>query len=207
MNPLFDGATSFERIERTRLAWYARNFLVARGEGPLPEGVPTQLQKDLELVKLRLLECHDPRELDVWLHSALRVAQAMNPYLSPDDLSAVWAQFMVTRCYGTLKDFQRRWIGLFRAVAARDAPRMGELGALLLRTQPELSSEAREYLLMATMAGYIANGEPQLALARWREQVDRLRNADSPAFRLLRCHASPGDCAAEFRAYAERSRD
>ena len=34
-----------------------------------------QLQKDLELVKLRLMECREPRELDVWLQSAIRVAQ------------------------------------------------------------------------------------------------------------------------------------
>ena len=32
--------------------------------------------------KLRLLECREPRELDVWLHSALRVARAVNPYLA-----------------------------------------------------------------------------------------------------------------------------
>jgi spermidine synthase len=202
VNPLFEGATSFERVERTRLAWYARDFLVAPGTGPTPEAVPTTLQKDLELVKLRLLECRDPRELDVWLHSAMRVAQAMNPYLSSDDLSAVWAQFMVTRCYGTLKEFQRRWIGLFRAVAARDAPRMAELGALLLHTQPELGAEAREYLLMAAMAGAIADRNPRAALDLWREQAGHLRNPSSPAFRLLRCHAALEGCAADFRASA-----
>ncbi len=127
----------------------------------------------------------------------------MNPYLSPDDLSAVWAQFMVTRCYGTLKDFQRRWIGLFRAVGARDGARMGELGALLLRTQPDLGNETREYLLMAAMAGQLANREPQAAAALWREHFEHIRNASSPAFRLLRCHAAP-DCAADFHRYAER---
>ena len=203
VNPLFQGATTFERVENTRLAWYARNFLVWR-RGPAPQAVPTQLEKDLELVKLRLIECREPRELDMWLHSAMRVAQALNPYLAPDDLSAVWAQLMVTRCYAGLRDFQRRWIALFRAIAARDAAQMGELGARLLATQPELSAEAREYLLMAAMAGHIANRDKQAALALWREHAPQIRHAASPAFRLLRCHAERASCPAEFRAYAER---
>ena len=166
--------------------------------------MPTQLQKDLELVKLRLLECREPRELDVWLHGAVRVAQAINPYLTADDLNAVWAQVMVTRCYASLKDFQRRWIALFRAVAARDAARMAELGPMLLATQPELSAETREYLLMAAMAGHIANRNPRAALALWREYSPQIRHASSPAFRLLRCHASAEGCEEDFRAYAER---
>jgi hypothetical protein len=93
MNPLFKGAYAFERIEATRLAWYARDFLVSP-RLPSPEAVPTQLQKDLELVKLRLMDCRQPRELDVWLHSAARVARAINPYLAPDDAGAVWQRAM-----------------------------------------------------------------------------------------------------------------
>ena len=85
VNPLFQGAYAFERVENTRLAWYARDFLL-RNRSPVPESVPRELQKDLELVKLRLLECREPRELDVWLHSAIRVAKALNPYLAPDDV-------------------------------------------------------------------------------------------------------------------------
>src|SRR5256712_13604997 len=82
INPLFQGAYAFERVENTRLAWYARNFLVSP-RAPQPEAVPTPLQKDLALIKLRLLECRAPRGHDVWLHSALRLAAAMNPHLAP----------------------------------------------------------------------------------------------------------------------------
>ena len=39
--------------------------------------ISADLQKDLELVKLRLVECRDPRELDVWLLSAIRVAKGI----------------------------------------------------------------------------------------------------------------------------------
>ena len=203
-NPLFRGAYAFERIENTRLAWYGRNFLAATSGVPAPEAVPTQLQKDLELVKLRLMECRDPRDLDVWLHSAVRVAQALNPYLAPDDLAPVWARIASGWCYPTLHEFQRDWIALFRAVAARDAARMATFGTRLLRTQLQLGSEPRGYLLMAAMTGHVARGEGAAALELWREHAERIRGADHPAFRLLRCHAEREGCVADFLAYAER---
>ena len=203
VNPLFRGAEQFARVENTRLAWYARNFLVATP--PEPRAVPTWLQKDLEILRARLVECRQPRELDVWLHSALRVAQATSPYLSPNDLNAIWPAFMVSRCYATLTGLQRRWLALFRAVGARDAAAMGALGEELLASQRELSNEAREYLLAAALAGYVASGQPSRAVALWDAQKKEIRNAaDAPAFRLLRCHAERERCAAEFRAYAER---
>jgi spermidine synthase len=203
-NPLFRGAYAFERIENTRLAWYARDFLVGR-QAPSPEAVPTQLQKDLELVRLRLLECRQPRDLDVWLHSALRVARALNPYLAPDDAGAVWMRIAASPCYAWLQEFQRSWLELHRAVARRDAGRMAELGTLLLETQTDLRSEAREFLLMAAMTGHIAAGGRARAEELWRAYAGVLSPAAaaSPAFRLLRCQAGPG-CAEAFAAYAGR---
>ena len=204
VNPLYKGAYAFERIENTRLAWYARDFLVSP-RAPSPESIPTALQKDLELVKLRLLECSgEPREFDVWLHSAARVARAINPYLAPDDAGAVWQQILARTCFAGLQEFQRRWLVLFRALAARDAPRMAEHASALLSTQAELGQEAREFLLLAAMTGHVASGDKAAALELWRAQKARIRFPGAPAFRLLRCHAEPAGCEADFRAYAER---
>ena len=202
VDPLYEGAYAFERVEATRLAWYARTFLV--GVRPAPEAVPTQLQKDLELVQLRLLECREPRELDVWLHSALRVARALNPYLLPDDAGAVWRAIASTKCFSMLLQFQRRWIELFAAVAARDAARMARHAGELLDTTPELGTDAREYLVLAALSGSVAQGDKAAALELWRAQKAKLRAPAAPAFRLLRCHAEAASCAAEFSLYAER---
>jgi spermidine synthase len=206
VNPLFRGASGFERVENTRLAWYARNFLIAPNR-PDPESVSAQLQKDVELVRLRLLECREPRELDVWLNSALRVAKAINPYLAAEDAAAVWLRIGAAPCFAGLYPFQQRWIALFRAVAARDANRMAELGEALLKGDRDLGTEPREYAVMAAMAGHIAARRPQQALELWRAHAGRIGRAGSPAFRLLRCHAEPGDtagCVQAFRDYAER---
>ena len=203
VNPLYKGAYAFERVENTRLAWYARDFLVSP-RIPAPEAVPAGLQKDLELVKLRLLECREPRHLDVWLTSAARLARAINPYLAPDDAGAVWQQIMARPCFAELQEFQKRWLVLFRAAAARDAARMAEHATHLLGTQPGLGTEAREYLLLAGMAGHIATGNRPAALELWRAHKSRIRSPGSAAFRLLRCHADAASCEAEFRPYAER---
>jgi spermidine synthase len=202
VNPLFKGAYAFERVENTRLAWYARDFLL-RARAPAPESVPRELQKDLELVKLRLIECREPRELDVWLHSAMRVARALNPYLAPDDLAPVWARIMGSACYGALEDFQRRWLALFQAVGARNGARMAELAAPLIAGEQPLIADAREYLLLVAMTGYVASGDRAKALELWETYGSGTR-ASRPAFRLLRCHAEPASCAEAFRIYAER---
>ncbi|HLE67665.1 MAG TPA: hypothetical protein VI730_10995 [Burkholderiales bacterium] len=206
INPLHKGAYSFERVENTRLARYARDFLLDP-VAPEPQGVPTLLQKDLELVKVRLLECRQPRELDVWLHALVHVAKTVNPYLSAEEAGAIWSRIMAASCQRELHEFQRRWIALFRAVGARDAVRMAELASHLLATQTEINSDGREYLLIAGMAGYIAARAPEHARTLWGYYAARIpRSAGKPLFRLLRCHAEPGAveaCAEVFRPYAE----
>jgi len=203
VNPLFKGAYAFDRVENARLAWYARDFLL-RPAAPDPEQIRTEFQKDLELLKVRLIECRAPRELDVWLHSAIRVAKAVNPHLAPDDVGAIWNRIMASPCFAGLQDFQRRWVLLFNAVGARNAPRMAELASSLLQTQTELLSDAREYLVLAGMTGAVASGNKAKALELWNAHHSQLRASARPAFRLLRCHAGRAGCEQAFRAYAER---
>jgi spermidine synthase len=202
VNALHRGAYAFERVENTRLARYGRDFLL-RSRPPVPESVPKELQKDLELVKLRLIECREPRDFDVWLHSALRVAKALNPYLSPDDLAPVWTRIMGSDCYRGLNDFQRRWVALFQAVGARNAGRMAELATPLMATEEPLVVDAREYLLLAALTGHVARGENAKALELWKAYGAGSR-ASRPTFRLLRCHAERASCADAFRDYAVR---
>jgi hypothetical protein len=141
--------------------------------------------------------------MDIWLHSAIRVAKAINPYLAPDDARAVWDRAVGSGCYQGLLDYQRRWIALFQAVAARNAPRMAEIAAALLGEQQQLVSDAREYLVLAALTGYIASGAKPKALELWGSYSPSVR-VTRPAFRLLRCQADPAGCTKAFRAYAER---
>ena len=204
VNPLHRGAETFDRIENTRLARYARDVLL-RETLPEPQGVPPSLQKDLELLKLRLLECRAPREHDVWLHALVHVARAINPYLPAAEAGAIWRRLATAPCSAGLHAFQRRWIALAHAVAVRDAAQMGALAEDILATQADLNSEGREYVLLAGMSGYLASGARARAHALWESQAPRLQRVIArPAMRLLRCHAEPAEregCAAAFAAH------
>ena len=205
LNPLHEGAYAFERIEKARLAAYARDFLL-RPSPPPPLDVPQPLQKDLEVVKLRLLECREPRRYDVWLHSLLRVAELLNPALPAPQAGAVWDAIASAGCVRTLHEHQRAWLALLQAVGARDARSMESIARLLLDKSVGLGAEAREYLLMSAMAGALAHGRRDEARALWEAQAPALGAAAAdPVFRLLRCHAQRGaPCAEAFRPYARR---
>ena len=73
----------------------------------------------------------------------------------------------------------------------------------MLTPGEELLAEAREYLLLAALAGHVASGNKPKALELWGSHSPLVR-VSQPAFRLLRCHADPVGCAAAFRRYAER---
>jgi spermidine synthase len=206
VNPLHQGAYAFERVENTRLARYVRDYLL-RPAPPEPERISSALQKDLELVKLRLIECRAPRDEDVWLHGLMHVARTMNPFVDAEDARAVWARIQGSPCHGTLYAFQRRWIALFAALGARDGASAAAQAETLLATQPDLSAESREFLLAAAMAGALAAGEPQRARTLWEHYAPRLPRAlaGQPLMRLLRCHAARGDaadCAAAFAGHS-----
>ena len=206
VNPLFEGAADFERIENARLARYIHDYLVSE-RPPGPSGATTQLQKDLEVVKLRLLQCRDARDQDVWLHSLWRLAEIMNPGLLPEQAGLVWRRVTDAPCYAGLARFQQEWIELFRAVGARDAVRMAELGARILAGPSEINQESHEYLWMAGLTGHLAAGDKAGAKQLWDLYSARLKKSvPKAAFRLLRCHAESGElaaraaaCAAEFQ--------
>jgi spermidine synthase len=203
LNPLHEGAYAFERIENARLAAYARDFLL-RPSPPPPLDVPQPLQKDLEVVKLRLLGCREPMRYDAWLHSLLRVAELVNPALPAAQAGAVWSAVAGAGCVRALHEHQRAWLALFQAVGARDARAMESHARLLLDKSIGLGAEAREYLLMAAMAGALAQGRRDEARALWDAHAPLLRAAAAePVFRLLRCHAQRGaPCAQAFRPYS-----
>ncbi|MGQ0509053.1 MAG: spermidine synthase, partial [Betaproteobacteria bacterium] len=205
VNPLHEGAYAFQRIDNTRLARYARDFLL-RPVAPPPENVSSLLQKDLEVTKLRLIECREPREQDVWLHSLANVARTLNPYLPPAEAEAVWTRIAAAPCHDGLHEYQRRWIALFRAVGQRDAAQAGHLAEVLLATQKDLGHENREYLLLAGMTGHVAAGAPARARTLWDNHAPELPRAvrNQPLLRLLRCHAAPDSCAAAFAAQEGR---
>ena len=168
---------------------------------PVAESIPRELQKDLEIVKVRLIECREPRELDVWLHRTRAGREGAQSVPSSDDIAPVWTRIMGSACYAELTEFQRRWLALFQAVGARNARRMAELAAARRLRAAAPGGCAR--VPPPGGAGRIGRERRQgESMELWKKYGQGTR-ARTP-FRLLRCHADPATCAEAFAAYAER---
>jgi len=170
----YDGDNYLDRIEYARRAAYARDFLTA-ATPPEPRGIPAQLQKDLELVQMRGLDCVDPQKTDMWVRSATGVARSINSSLPAADATAVWSSFEHRDCVKRLAPEDRLSIELLAAVGAHDAVRMGTIASELLETGHDLTPATRQYLLTAGLTGLLASRQYERALQMWNKHSQDVR--------------------------------
>ena len=186
------GGPYFQKMEEIRKARYAADFLLSPVP-PEPVNIPHSLQKDLELVQLRLLRCEDPDKFDSWLQSLYQLGLATTPYLSPGEARALWQKISASSCVAALPPEQRRWVVLLKAVAERDVAMMAATGDELLASPAAglQSAASRRYLIAVTMAGYLAQGKRSTALALWQryEREAKVENQLGIGMRFIRAHA------------------
>jgi spermidine synthase len=163
-----DGDDYLDRIEHARRAAYARDFLIG-ATLPEPHGIPAQLQKDLELMQLRSIDCINPQKTDMWVRSATGVARSINSDLPAAEASAVWSSIEGNDCIKRLAAADRSWIELFAAVGAHDPARMGKLATDLLDTAGELTPKTQQYLLTAALTGLLATHDYERATLVWNK--------------------------------------
>src|SRR5882672_1332072 len=183
-----EGQEVLEPLEIARRAAYARDYLLA-AKPPEPVAIPRTFQKDLELIRSRLIECRDVGRSDIWFHSLYELARVLNPMLSAEEAKAVWDRIERAPCSAQVTPEERQWIGLMRAVGERSAPDMARLAEALLQKTSDLPGGHRSYLIATGMAGYLAQGKRAEAGALWDRypaDVDRLGDV---GLRLLHAHA------------------
>lgn len=188
----FDGENYFDRIEDTRKALYALDFLnlAARGgEPPVPQGIVTSFQKDLDVVRTRLVDCVEPDKYDIWLSSAYQLARGVNPALTAAQAAGLWDRILGSRCMLSVPAAFKPWLQLFRAVGARDAAQMAVLSQALLGTTSDLPRSHREYLVTAGMTGLLATGRKAEAAALYERHLQDVKNSGELDLRLLHAHA------------------
>ena len=193
----FDGGDYVERIEIARRAAYARDFLLGDSP-PEPRGIPAQLQKDLELVRMRALDCHDPDRYDIWLRSLADVAKVINSGLAPAELSVVWQAFARAPCIRRMSASERDLLALFTAVGIRDANGMARHAASVLASGQDMSNATKQYALASGMAGNLIANRPGDAVALWQKHSsDALRSGFDMNLRLLYAYAHAAKAATE----------
>jgi predicted membrane-bound spermidine synthase len=177
-----------DSLEQARRAAYARDYLLV-SKPPEPVAIPRIFQKDLDLVRAHLIECHDVGRSDIWLHSLYDVARTLNPMLSAADAHAVWDRIDRAPCASRLAPQERQWVGLFRAVGERSGADMARLAEALLAQPTDLPAGHRRYLIAAGMAGYLAQGKRAEAQALWNRNPAEVDRFGDVGLRLLHAHA------------------
>jgi hypothetical protein len=174
--PSGDSGPEYRKGEDTRQARYALQFLLS-AKPPEPVNIPHTLQKDLELVEMRLLRCADPDRYDSWLHALFQVAKATTPYLSRAESATLWNRLAASPCVAALSPEQKRWVTMLKAVAAGELDMVAAVGEeLLARPAAALESSAsRRYLLAYTMAANLAQGRGDTARALWRRYEGEMK--------------------------------
>jgi spermidine synthase len=181
----YEGDDFLERIELARRARYARDFYLD-AKPPAALAMPAELGKNLELSKMRGLECIDPQGLDLWLHSLLQVARTVNSVLEPAEADAIWSRFEAAPCYRRLGADEQRWVKLFRAVGVHDAVAMARYADELLAGGRGLSASHKQFLLTASLVGNILSGQLDRAQGAWdRHSADATRAGLDLDLRLL----------------------
>ena len=183
-----EGGEFLEKIELLRRAWYARDFFL-QDVPPQPLEIPRQFQKDLEITRMRLVDCRDPDRFDIWFHSLYSLAHSVNPLLSAADGRKLWNRIGAPPCRIALSEAQNLWIELYRAVAGRDGATMALLAQKLLPVPTDLPSGNRQYLVEAAMTGYLARGERDQAAAVWNANAKIVDGTADLTLRLLYAHA------------------
>jgi spermidine synthase len=177
-----------EIVELRRRARYALDFLL-RPAPPEPVAIPRQLQKDLELIRMRLFDCRDPGRYNIWFHSLYQLVHTLNAALSPADISELWNLVDHAPCNSRISSEERQWLDLMKAVGNRDAPKMARLAEALLQKTSDLPASHRQYLMAAGMAGYLAQGKRAEARALWERYPRDADAAGDIGLRLLNAHA------------------
>jgi predicted membrane-bound spermidine synthase len=188
IQPTFEGEAYLDTIGRTRQARYAHEYFL-RPVPPSPVSIPPQLQTDLELLRLRLIECRAPEQSEVWLDALYAVGRMMNPLLAPTEAQAVWGRIEASPCFSSLPEAGREWIALMKSVGARDAPEMVRRAQELLAKDNDLPEGHRQYLLAAGMTGYLAQGKRAEARALWQAYPKVSAEANDLGLLLLFAHA------------------
>jgi spermidine synthase len=187
-DPKGEGQEYLDALEQARRANYAKDYLLS-AKPPEPVSIPRPFQKDLELVRARLIECRDLQRSDIWFHSLYELTRTLNPMLSADDAKAVWDRIEQAPCGAQLTAEERQWIGLFRAVGERSGKDMARVAEALLAKDSDLPMGHRQYLIAAGVAGYLAQGKRAEAAALWKRYPEDADRTADVGLRLLYANA------------------
>jgi spermidine synthase len=186
-------ANQYQIYTRAQLVGRARRIreYLLTEPSSISRTMPTGLQKDVELVRVRLLDCFQKRQTDVWFSALYNVAGSVNTYLTLQELKQFWIRLESSPCHKSMTSVQRSWLALFKAVGNRDAAGMARLAEDLLEKKVETDWNRKEYLIVAAMTGHLVQKDREKALDVWKRFAPEILNGNQQSLllRLLLAHS------------------
>lgn len=149
-------------------AWKLHDIVL--GTGPSRSAFQDTGAREMSarLVRFWVAGCQKHEDFDRMLPAFTEVASVINPYLHPDVTAQVWRTVADSPCAKSLAVPQKRWLGLFEAVARRDVAKMASEGGEILEASRGTKSAQVEYAFFATVTALACQGE----MARARELIN-----------------------------------
>ncbi len=154
--------------------------------------LPPELRRAARLSRGFLEGCSRPADAQQWLQSLIGIAAAVNPALDDGQRRRFWNLVASSECCRSLPQAGRSWVSLFAAVGSRDARRMADIGAEVLRRSGGAPASWRSYAVAAAMAGHLAlreKGKAAQLWARFHGDLGDRPEAEALLLRLLRAHS------------------
>jgi hypothetical protein len=142
--------------------------------------------------------CAEAPAQAAWADAVRNLSDDTAAYLSSGELEQLWSTVSSSPCYREVPGEEQAWVGLFTAIAHRDAPAIVRLGTGLLATPSSHSPGDLAYLTTVTAAAYVKMGERAQAQSLLRIQWSRIDHAGQfdLALRDLRALTRPANPAA-----------
>ena len=141
----------------------------------------SSLTPELTVLALLARSCDPATTDDEWLRGMHSLAVRTLAYLPPAAGKDLLRHAMPEACLEQAKVSARvlGWLGLYRAVAARDGVGMATAAQPLLE-DPRSAPWQLQYALTAGMLGYLAAGQPDRTVELWEQRPASLQHIDPP---------------------------
>jgi spermidine synthase len=153
------------------------NFGSSKRAKGLP--LPVDLSEVADTLANMATDCAMQENENVWLLLFYDVAFFALPNLNPGQAQALVTAALPDRCLESSSPKIRQLRRFYLAVAGRDALAMHEQGEQLLASEFDFDRSLRDYIMAATLLGYVSSGRGDEAMERWR-----VWNAGIQKFRL-----------------------
>jgi len=158
-----------------------------KGVGPGSHDTPPDIRR---LAEQLLQLFHEPgREPDsirrqISLYNAMI---AMVPYLSAQDLEAIWMKLESGKAAGTMSRTEGKWVDLFKSVGRRDPKGMAASANEILASRQPMPPEVLEFVAATGMVGNLVLGDRSSANRIWLATRAAMFNNGPPdlLFRVL----------------------